>query len=48
LNRTKENQVVDMIERYRKGSFKSKRDFLRQILDVVGEEGYKELFAMGN
>jgi len=48
LGREKENEVVNMIERYRKGSFKSKRDFLRQILDVVGEEGYKELFAMGN
>jgi hypothetical protein len=47
LNRDKEKEVVNLIMKYRKGSFKDKREFLRQILDAIGEDKYKELFAMG-
>jgi hypothetical protein len=47
LNRDKEKEVVELITQYRKGSFKDKREFLRQILNAIGEENYKELFALG-
>ena len=47
LNRDKEKEVVDLILKYKKGSFKDKREFLRQILNTIGEDKYKELFAMG-
>jgi hypothetical protein len=47
LSRDKEKEVVNLITQYRKGSFKDKREFLRQILSAIGEEKYKELFAIG-
>jgi hypothetical protein len=47
LNRDKEKEVVDLIGKYRKGSFKDKREFLGQMLNAIGKDKYKELFALG-
>lgn len=48
LGREKEKEVVDLIGKYRQGSFKDKREFLRRIIDTIGEKGYKELLTIGN
>lgn len=48
LSRKKEKKVVELIEKYREGSIKDKREFLRQIVSSIGADQAKELFAMGN
>ena len=48
LGREKEKEVVDLIGKYREGSIKDKREFLRQIVNSIGANQAKELFAMGN
>ena len=48
LGREKEKEVVDLIGKYREGSIKDKREFLRQIVSSIGADQAKELFAMGN
>jgi len=48
LNRDKEKEVIKLIIQYKNGSFKDKREFLRQILNTIGEENYKNLFTTGN
>ena len=48
LSREKEKEVVDLIGKYREGSIKDKREFLRQIVSSIGADQAKELFAMGN
>lgn len=48
LSRKKEKKVVELIGKYRQGSFKDKREFLRQIVNTIGADQAKELFAMGN
>jgi len=47
LNRDKEKEVVDLIKQYTQGSFKDKKEFLRRIINSIGTEKAKELFAVG-
>lgn len=48
LGREKEKEVVDLISKYRQGSFKDKREFLKQIINSIGVNQAKELFSLGN
>jgi hypothetical protein len=47
LGREKEKEVVNLILKYRQGSFKDKREFLRQIVNSIGANQAKELFFLG-
>jgi hypothetical protein len=48
LGREKEKEVVDLISKYRQGSFKDKREFLKQIINSIGANQAKELFSLGS